>query len=62
MEPTSRTLPENAYRALKPGESVDLQPPNVLECEGNVTVVVDPDHSIPNERADNNTVTAACIC
>jgi CARDB len=51
-----------AVPALKPGQSVDLGPPNVLECEGDVTVVVDPDHSIPDERFDNNTVKAACIC
>ena len=47
---------------LLPGKPVTLGPPHVLECEGPVTVTIDPDHSIPNERADNNTVTVSCIC
>jgi hypothetical protein len=51
-----------AVPALNPGKSVDLEVSRVLECEGDVTVVVDPDHSIPNEKFDNNTVTVACIC
>jgi hypothetical protein len=51
-----------AVPPLAPGDSIKLKPPNVLECEGTVTVTVDPNHSIPSERFFNNTVTGSCIC